>query len=161
MTVATGVLLGLAGLSETLGRIVPLVSRRHRASRATVVRLLIAGAVVQALVFAVWPLLAWTVAGLVPLGAAGPGSAPGWTAGSVAPLLFCAVLAFPLLGPALHLVVLVLAGIALSDQLAAAGTAWWAAAGCVAVAAGVLALLLVAIRRAVGAWGAVPLVAAS
>ena len=34
MTVAAGVLLVLAGLSETLGRILPLVARRHRASRA-------------------------------------------------------------------------------------------------------------------------------
>lgn len=161
MTVATGLLLGIAGLSETVGRIVPLVARRHRASRATVVRLLIAGTVVQALVFAVWPLLARTVAGVLPLGAAGPAAAPGWTAGSIAPLLFCAVLAFPLLGPALHLVVLVLAGIALSDQLASAGAGWWAAAGCVAVAAAALALLLGAIRRGVGGWGVVAPVGAS
>ncbi len=159
MTVAAGVLLVLAGLSETLGRILPLVARRHRASRASLVRLLIAGTVIQALVFATWPLLAWTLAGLVPAG--GPGAVPAWTAGSVVPLLFCAVLAFPLLGPALHLGVLVLAGVALTGQLAASGTGWWAAAGSVAVAGGVLALLLVVIRRAVGAWGAVPLVATS
>ncbi|MDT7744538.1 MAG: hypothetical protein QOE59_3616 [Actinomycetota bacterium] len=164
MSVAAGVLLVLAGLSETLGRIVPLVARRHRATRATVVRLLVLGTGIQALVFAAWPLLARTLTCLVRLGTidgSTVASAPGWTAGSLAPLLFCAVLAFPLLGPALHLLVLVLAGIALSEQLVAAGTGWWEAACCVAVAGGGLALLLAAARRAVGAWGAVPLVSVS
>ena len=66
------------------------------------------------------------------------------------------MLAFPLLGPALHVVVLVLAGLALTDHLAAIGPGWWPAAASVAVAGVVLALVLSGIRRVVGAWGAVP-----
>jgi len=155
MSAATAVVLVLAGLSETVGRILPLVARRHRATRATVIRLLVAGTVIQALLFGSWPLLAWTVAGLLDPGPAGP--APAWTAGGLVPLLFCAVYAFPLLGPALHLLVLGLAGIALSEQLAAAGPGWWPAVGCVAGAGGLLALVLAGIRRAVGSWGAAPL----
>jgi hypothetical protein len=158
MSGAAGVLVVLAGLSETVGRIVPLVARRHHATRATVIRLLAGGTVIQALLFAAWPLLAWTLAGLIHLGPVGGSlAAPGWTAGSAAPLLFCAVFAFPLLGPALHVVVLALAGLALSEQLAAGGSDWWPAVGCVAAAAVLLALVLGGIRRAVGSWGAVPL----
>ena len=150
-----GVLLVLVGLSETVGRIVPLVVRRHRASRASVVRLVVAGTVVEALVFALWPLTAWTLAGLV-LDRVPHGGAPTWTVGSLAPLLLTGILAFPLLGPALHLFVLALAGMALAGDLAAeTGLGWWSALAAVGVAALVLTGLLRAVRRGVGAWGSV------
>ena len=69
-----------------------------------------------------------------PLRAAGAGRLA-WTPGLVAPLLLAAVLAFPLLGPLLHLLLLVGVGAGLVGPLAAAtGLGWWAAAGCVAVA---------------------------
>lgn len=162
MTTATGVVLVGAGLSETVGRIVPLLARRHRpASHATVLGLLLAGTVVQALLFTSWPVAATTLAGLLrgsaPAVAASVGGTVTWSAGAAAPLLFCAVLAFPLLGPALHVVVLTVAGLDLTGRVAAAtGLAWWPAAACVAVSAVVLALLLEGIRRVVGAVGGTP-----
>jgi hypothetical protein len=146
-------LLVVAGLSETAGRIVPLVVRRHHASRASVIRLLLAGTVVEAMVFALWPLVGWILAESV---RDGPpyGAAPTWTTGSAAPLLLTGTLAFPLLGPALHFVVLVLAGTALAGDLAAASRLdWWSALACVACSGVVLAVLVGCVRRSVGAWG--------
>jgi hypothetical protein len=149
------VLLLFAGLSESAGRILPLVARRSGASRTVAVGLLLAGALVEAAVFALWPLTAWALAGLVlpvPL----PGAAaPAWTPGLVAPLMLAAVLAFPLLGPLLHLLLLVGVGAGLAGPLATAtGLGWWAAAGCVAVAGVGLGLAVEAVRRLVGTIGA-------
>lgn len=149
------VLLLFAGLSETTGRLLPLVVRRRRASRASVIRLLIAGTIVQALVFALWPLTAWLLAVLTVRGVPDHSTVT-WTVGSAAPLLLTGVLSFPLLGPALHFVVLVVAGAALSGDLAAlSGSGWWAAVGCVVGAGLILAVLLGSVRRAVAAWTSV------
>lgn len=150
------VLLVFAGLSETVGRILPLIVRHHRASRALLIRLLITGTLVEALVFALWPTTAWFLAGAIVAGLP-PGAAPTWTAGGAVPLLLTGILAFPLLGPALHLVVLILAGAALADQLAAATElGGWPAIACVAGSGMLLAFLLAMVRRVVGAWGASP-----
>lgn len=159
MTVPTGVLLLVAGFSEALGRILPLVARRRQVSGTALIRLLTAGTLVQASVFFAWPVVAWTFAALTrpgPVGQSVSPSAPAWTAGSVAPLLFCAVLAFPLLGHALHALVLLFAGLALVERLGAGGIAWWPAAGCVAVAGVGLALVLGGVRRVVATWGVTP-----
>lgn len=100
------VLLLFAGLSEAAGRILPLVSRRPGMSRTFVAGLLVAAGLVEATVFALWPLTAWTLAELV-LSTPPPGTGLEWTPSLVAPLVLSAVLAFPLLGPLLHLVVFV------------------------------------------------------
>jgi hypothetical protein len=155
VSTVTGLVLAGAGLSETAGRLVPLLARRHRAaSHTAVLALLLTGTVVQALVFAAWPLVAARATGLV---TGGPAATATWTAGSAAPLLLCAILAFPLLGPALHVVVLGVAGIDLAGQIAATtGVAWWPALAGVAATGVMLALLLGGIRRAVGAPGTSP-----
>ena len=142
----------LAGLSESVGRILPLVARRRPTSRAGVVTLLVAGTGVEALGFTLWPLAAWSLAGLVlEQGPAGP---PFWTAATAAPLVLAAVLAFPFLGPLLHLGVLIAAGAGLAGQLASAsGVSEWTAAAFVAVAATVLAGTVEAVRRAVAIRG--------
>lgn len=143
----------LAGLSESAGRLLPMVARRRPASPVGVVILLVAGAAVEALVFALWPLATWSLAGLVlEQGPAGP---PSWTAATAAPLVLAAVLAFPFLGPLLHLGVLLAAGAGLAGQLAlTSGVSWWAAAGFVAAAGVVLAVTVEAVRRVVATWGA-------
>ena len=150
------VLLLFAGLSEAAGRMLPLIARRSGATRTGVVGLLLTGALVEGTVFALWPLTAWTLARLVlPAPAAPHVVAPAWTPGLVAPLVLAAVLAFPLLGPLLHLLLLVGVGAGLAGPLAAAtGLGWWAAAGCLAVAGVGLALAVEAVRRLVGTIGA-------
>jgi hypothetical protein len=154
MSPAVVVLLLLAGLSEAAGRILPLVARRSGASLPVAVGLLLAGALVNGATFALWPLAAWTLAELV-LPTPPPGvAAPAWTPGLIAPLVLAAVLAFPLLGPLLHLLLLVGVGAGLAGPLAAAtGLGWGAAAGCVAVAGVGLALAVAAVRRLVGTIG--------
>jgi hypothetical protein len=149
------VLLLFAGLSEAVGRMLPLIARRSGASRTGVIGLLLTGAIVEGTVFALWPLTAWTLARLVlPDPPSGLG-APAWTPGQVAPLVLAAVLAFPLLGPLLHLLLMVGVGAGLAGPLAAAtGLGWWAAAGCLAVAGVGLALAVEAVRRLVGTIGA-------
>lgn len=144
------VLVLLAGLSEAAGRLLPLVARRSRVSRPVVAGLLLTGTVVESAVILLWPLTAWTLAELTlsaPLSGAG---ALTWTPGEVAPLLLCAVIAFPLLGPLLHLLLLVGVGSGLVGPLAGTtGLGWWAAAGCVAVAGAGLAAAVEAVRRLV------------
>ena len=141
------VLLLIAGLSEAAGRLLPVVARRPRISRRFLLGLLLAGALIEAAVIALWPLTAWTIAGQV-TGAGADGLV--WTPGLVAPLVLTAVLAFPLLGPLLHLLLLVGVGAGLAGQLSAAtGLGWAAAAGCVAVAAVGLAIAVAAFRRLV------------
>ncbi|MEU8296548.1 hypothetical protein AB0C04_04595 [Micromonospora sp. NPDC048909] len=143
-------LLLFAGLSEAAGRLLPVVARLSGASRARVVGLMLAGAVVDGAVFALWPLSAWTLAELVLPTSRPDGAALAWTPGLVAPLLLAAVLAFPLLGPLLHLVLMVGVGAGLSAELATvAGIGWWQAAGCVAVAGVGLGVAVEGVRHLV------------
>ncbi|WP_406440305.1 hypothetical protein OHB14_15855 [Streptomyces sp. NBC_01613] len=143
------VLLLFAGLSEAAGRILPLVARRPGMSRTFVAGLLLAAGLVEGAVFALWPLTAWTLAELT-LSATPSGDGPAWTPSLLAPLLLSAVLAFPLLGPLLHLLLLVGVGAGLAGPLAAAtGLGWWGAAGCVAVGGAGLGLAVEAVRRLV------------
>ncbi|MFD8380972.1 hypothetical protein ACFV2X_20890 [Streptomyces sp. NPDC059679] len=143
------VLLLFAGLSEAAGRILPLVARRPGMSRTFVAGLLLPGGLVESAVFALWPLTAWTLAKLV-LSPPLQGGGLAWTPGLAAPLLLAAVLAFPLLGPLLHLLLFVGVGAGLADPLAAAtGLGWWAAAGCVAVSGAGLGIAVEVVRRMV------------
>ncbi|AVH54805.1 MULTISPECIES: hypothetical protein [Streptomyces] len=142
-------LLLLAGVSEAVGRILPLAVRRPGMSRTLVASFMLAGGLVEGAVFALWPLTAWTLAELV-LSSPPPGEELVWTPGLVAPLMLAAVLAFPLLGPFLHLLLFVGAGAGLVSPLAAAtGLGWWGAAGCVAVAGAGLGVAVEAVRRLV------------
>ncbi|MEV0718731.1 hypothetical protein [Asanoa sp. NPDC050611] len=152
------ILLLLAGLSEAAGRLLPVVAPGSGFSRARAVALLACGAVVEAAVFALWPLFALALTGVI-----GPGAPAGlvWTPGLAAPLLLAAVLAFPLLGPVLHLVLFVGVGAGLAGALApAAGIGWWTAAGCVALAGVGLGVAVEAVRRLAGrlntAWTPAP-----
>ncbi|RSM44930.1 hypothetical protein DMA12_14820 [Amycolatopsis balhimycina DSM 5908] len=146
MSPAIVVLLLLAGCSEAAGRILPLVVRRPGLSRTAVAGWLLAGGLVEGAVFALWPLTAWTLAGAAP-------SSSGaflWTPGLLAPLTLTAVLAFPMLGPLLHLLLFAGVGAGLAGPLAAAiGLGWWPATGCLAVAGTGLAVTVAAVRRLV------------
>jgi hypothetical protein len=155
MSPAVAVLLLLAGLSEAVGRLLPVIARRSSASRSIVAGLLLTGTLVEGTMIALWPLTAWTLAQLV-LAAPPPDAVvPIWTPGLVAPLVLAAVLAFPLLGPFLHLLLLVGVGAGLAGALAAAtGLGWGTAACCVAVAGAGLALAVEGVRRLVGSIGA-------
>ncbi|MFI7616312.1 hypothetical protein ACIBP6_34325 [Nonomuraea terrae] len=150
MSPAVVVLLLFAGLSESAGRILPLVARRPSVSRSNAILLLLTGAVVEGAVFALWPLTARTLAELTLSAPVTDGAASAWTAGLAAPLLLAAVLAFPLLGPLLHLLLFVGVGASLVAPLAATTELdWWAAAGCVAVAGVGLGVAVEAVRRLV------------
>jgi hypothetical protein len=114
----------------------------------------VTGTVVEGTVMALWPLAAWTVADLVqPVVAPDATPLPGtiglaWTPALVAPLLLAAVLAFPLLGPFLHILLMASVGAGLAGPLAtASGLGWWTAAGCIAVAGIGLAATVEMIRR--------------
>ncbi|WP_282083834.1 hypothetical protein [Streptomyces tendae] len=149
MTPAVVALLMLAGLSEALGRVTPVAVRRPGVPRSRMIRLVLAGAVVEGAVFALWPLTAWTLAELL-LGSPRPGDGLEWTPGLVAPLVLSAVLAFPLLGSLLHLLLFVGVGAGLTGPLSAAtGLGWWTAAGCVSVAGVVLGVAVEGVRRLV------------
>jgi hypothetical protein len=144
------VLLLIAGLSESAGRILPLVARRAGVSRSHAIRLLLTGAVVEGAVFALWPLTAWTLAELTLSAPTSGVAVPAWTPGLATPLVLTAVIAFPLLGPLLHLLLLMGVGTGLATSLAATtGVGWWAAAGCVAVAGAGLAAAVEVVRRLV------------
>jgi hypothetical protein len=148
MSATVVVLLVLAGLSESAGQVLPLVARRPKISAQLVAGLMVTGTVVEGTVIALWPLAAWTVADLIQ-----PVMAPGttglaWTPALVAPLLLAAVLAFPLLGPFLHIMLLAGVGTGLAGPLAAAsGLGWWTAAGSIAVAGVGLAATVGVVRR--------------
>lgn len=150
MSAAVVVMLIFAGLSEAAGRVLPVVAGRSGASRTGTAGLLLTGTLIDGVVFALWPVAAWALAGLVrPAATAGTGVLV-WTAGLAAPLLLAAVLAFPLLGPALHGLLLLGVGAGLAGALAeATGAGWWFAAGCVAVAGAGLAAAVDGIRRLV------------
>ncbi|MEU1518661.1 hypothetical protein ABZ490_42095 [Streptomyces sp. NPDC005811] len=143
------VLLLCAGLSEAVGRILPLLAGRPGMARPLVAGLLLAAGLVEGTVFALWPPTAWNLAALVTSSpTAGEGLA--WTPGLLAPLLLAAVLAFPLLGPFLHLLLFVGVGATLADPLATAtGLGWWSAAGCVALAGVGLGVAVETVRRLV------------
>ncbi|MFD5625849.1 hypothetical protein [Streptomyces sp. NPDC127072] len=143
------VLLLLAGVSEAAGRILPLAVRRPGMSRTRVAGLLCAGGLVEGAVFALWPLTAWTLAELI-LSSPPTGPTLVWTPELLAPLLLSAVLAFPLLGPLLHLLLFVGVGAGLVGPLAAAtDLGWWGAAGCVTLAGAGLGVTVEAVRRLV------------
>jgi hypothetical protein len=149
MSIVVVILLLFAGFSEAVGRIVPLLARRPGMPRTLVAGLLLAAGLVEAVVLALWPLTAWNLAELV-MSSPPPGEGLTWTAGLVAPLLLAAVLAFPLLGPLLHLLLFVGVGATLADPLATeSGLGWWSAAGCVAVAGVGLGVAVEAVRRLV------------
>ncbi|RLP94631.1 hypothetical protein EAD89_03000 [Micromonospora sp. BL4] len=150
MSPVVAIMLLFAGLSEAVGRLLPVVARLSGVSHTKVFVMVLAGAVVDGAVFALWPLSAWTLAELV-LPAASPDQAAlAWTPGLAAPLLLAAVLAFPLLGPLLHLLLMVGVGTGLATALATvAGVAWWESAGCVAVAGVGLGVAVEGIRRLV------------
>ncbi|WP_128381531.1 hypothetical protein [Streptomyces cavernae] len=149
------VLLVFAGLSEAVGRILPLVARRHGMSRTLVAGALLAAGLFEGAVFALWPLTAWTLAEFV-LSSPPPGPPLVWTPSLVAPLVLSAVLAFPLLGPLLHLLLFVGVGAGLAGPLAAAtGLGWWSAAGYVAIAGVGLGVPVETVRRLV-VWISAP-----
>ena len=135
MSSAVVVLVLIAGLSESAGRILPMVATRYSASRPIVaVGLLLTGAMVEAAVIALWPRTALAVAELALSAPSSPAELT-WTPGLVAPLVLAAVLAFPMLGPLLHLLLIVGVGAGLVAPLSEmTDLGWWAAAGCVAVA---------------------------
>ncbi|MFF3486533.1 hypothetical protein ACFYXC_25125 [Streptomyces sp. NPDC002701] len=142
------VMLLLAGLSEAAGRVMPLMVRRPGVPRNRVLGLLLAGAAVEGAMFALWPLTAWTLTEL--LVSTPPDGELVWTPDRLAPLLFAAVLAFPLLGPLLHALLFVGVGTALTGPLATVtGLGWWSAAGCVAVAGVTLGAAAEGVRRLV------------
>ncbi|MDG4826859.1 hypothetical protein O7635_33855 [Asanoa sp. WMMD1127] len=145
MSYAVAVLLLLAGLSEAAGRLLPVVAPGSGVSRRRAFGLILGGAAVESAVFALWPVFAWALAGL----AAPSGGVPlAWTPGLVAPLLLAAVLAFPLLGPVLHLALCAGVGAGLATALAGgSGLGWWPAAGCVAVAGVGLGVAVEGVRR--------------
>ncbi|WP_433310461.1 hypothetical protein ACQP0U_22700 [Micromonospora sp. CA-269861] len=148
MSTVVAILLLVAGLSEAAGRLLPVVARLSGVSPARVVGLLLAGAIVDGAVFALWPLSAWAVAGLVLPTA--PSDALVWTPGLAVPLVLAGVLAFPLLGPLLHLLLMVGVGAGLAGALATlAGVGWWEAAGCVAIAGVGLGVSVEGVRRLV------------
>ncbi|MGX9883367.1 hypothetical protein [Streptomyces sp. NPDC002276] len=143
------VLLLIAGVSEAAGRILPLVAGRPGMSRTLVAGLLLPAGLVEGIVFALWPLTAWTLAEAV-VSSPPPGPVLVWTPGLAAPLVLAAVLAFPWLGPLLHFMLFAGVGADLVGPLAtASGLGWWSAAGCVAIAGTGLALAVEAVRRLV------------
>lgn len=154
MSMTVIALLVLAGLSESAGRVLPLLARRPNLSPRLVAGLMATGTLVEGTMIALWPLAAWTVADLLqPLVA--PDLAPlpdtsalSWTPGLVAPMLLAAILAFPLLGPLLHILLVAGVGAGLAGPLAAAsGLGWWTSAGCLAVAGIVLTTTVEVIRQ--------------
>ncbi|MXN43795.1 hypothetical protein GR138_01255 [Shinella kummerowiae] len=154
MSVTVVILLVLAGLSESAGRVLPLVARRPKLSPPLVAGLMVTGTVVEGTVIALWPVAAWAVADLMqPLVAPDAAPLPGtaglvWTPVLIAPLLLAAILAFPLLGPLLHTLLVAGVGAGLAGPLAAAsGLGWWSAVGCIAVAGIGLAATVEVVRR--------------
>lgn len=136
----------VAGFSEAAGRVLPLVSRRSGLSRSLVIGLLLTGTLIEATVIALWPRVTLAFAEVVAPDAA----SLVWTPGLIAPLVLAAVLAFPMLGPLLHLLLLMGVGAGLAGQLAAGGgLGWWAAVGCVTAAGVGLAFAVELVRRLV------------
>lgn len=154
MSTTLVVLLVLAGLSESAGQVLPLLARRQKLSLRLVASLVAIGTVVEGTVIALWPATAWIIAGLVQSVIA-PAAVPlpaavglTWTTALIAPLLLAAILAFPLLGPFLHTLLVAGVGAGLAGPLAAAsGLGWWTAAGCIAVAGMGLTVTIGVVRK--------------
>ncbi|MET8521804.1 hypothetical protein [Nocardioides sp. NPDC004968] len=145
------VLLLLSGLSEAVGRLLPVVSRRPGASEWFVVISLATGALVEAAVFTSWPWVSELLASRL-----GGEVAIEWTSRMVAPLLLAAILALPLIGPFLHTLLITGVGIRLAQVLhAESDIGWWPALMCVAVAGIGLTGAVTAIRWGV-AWAVTP-----
>ncbi|QGM05643.1 hypothetical protein [Stenotrophomonas maltophilia] len=149
-------LLALAGISASTGRVLPLLARRNALTLRLLVALMLTGALVEAAVFALWPLMAWVVADLAqPFIAPGVPALPSsigftWTPSLILPLLLAAILAFPLLGHLLHALVLIVAGARMITPLASAsGLGWWDAALCMAMAVIWLELIVELLRRGI------------
>ncbi|WP_432043985.1 hypothetical protein [Streptomyces cadmiisoli] len=128
-------LLFVAGISEAVGRYWPFAVRRPGISQPATTGLLLVGGLIEAAVFALWPITAWALAGVLP-SSVPPNGFPAWTPGTIAPLVFTGVLALPCLGPVFRWLFVAAAGAGLAGLLAeATALEWRAAAGCVAVAA--------------------------
>jgi hypothetical protein len=116
--------------------------------------LMATGTVVEGTLFALWPLAAWNIAGLA-RSVMAPDATPhselirlAWTPTLIAPLLLAGVLAFPLLGPLLHILLLAGVGVGLAGPLAeASGLGRWTAFGCIALAGFGLAATVEIVRR--------------
>lgn len=155
MSATVVVLLVLSGLSQSAGQVLPLVARRQRLSPRLLAGLMVTGTIVEGTVIALWPLAAQAIADLVqplvvPDGDLASRTTTGliWTPVLVAPMLLAAILAFPLLGPFLHLLLLAGVGAGLASPLAAAsGLGWWSALGCIAFAGVGLAATVKVVRR--------------
>jgi hypothetical protein len=155
MSILVTALLVLAGLSEAAGRVLPIAARRPGLSRRLLASLVAAGALVEATVIGLWPVAARAIADL----ASSDGAPVGlkWTPELLVPLVLAAVIAFPLLGPLLHAILVVGVGIRLAGRLSAEGDLPWVsavlyvAAGGLVVAAAVwgvrcLVATLIAVR---------------
>lgn len=152
MSMTVAILLALAGLSESAGRVLPLVARRPKLSPRLLVALMATATVVEGTVMALWPLAASTVAGLVKEFVVADASQVkvelAWTPALVAPLLFGGVLAFPLLGPFMHFVLVAAVGVSLAAPLAASsGLGWWTATCCIFVTGAGFAASVELLRR--------------
>jgi hypothetical protein len=130
------------------------VARMPKLSLRLMAGLMVCGTVVEGTLFGLWPLVAWTVAALVQPFVSADAAALQWTTGlewtptMVAPLLLAAILAFPLIGPFLHILLVIGVGAGLAGLLAeASGLGWWTAAGCTAIAGVALAGTVEGIRR--------------
>jgi len=151
MTPDVVTLLVIAGLSESAGRILPLISRRASTTRTHVPKpivfgLLITGGVIDSTVFLVWPAWAGAFAsrfGTVPT----PNPGVTWTAELAAPLILCAIIGLPLVGPALHALVLLGVSLSLITVMAGETTMSWSAAAASVGAAGVGLALSVTLLR--------------
>ena len=140
----------LAGLSEAAGRLLPLVSRRPGMSRPVAAGLLLAGALAESAVIALWPVTASALAEHLRPAAEPDFGRITWTAELVAPLILTGILAFPMLGPPLHLLLLGGVSASLAGPLAAAsGLGWSAAAACLAVTGVALAAVVESVRHLV------------
>lgn len=140
MSPAVVTLLLVAGLSESAGRILPLISRRASTTRGHVPKpilfgLLITGGVIDSAVFLVWPAWASAVAARVASGST-PNPDVSWTAELAAPLILCAIIGLPLIGPALHALVLLGVSLSLVNVLARDTAMPWAAAAASVTLAG-------------------------
>lgn len=161
MSPAVVALLLIAGLSESAGRMLPLISRRAATTRSHVPKpiifgLLFTGGAIDSAIFLVWP--AWASA-LASRFGAGSTVSPGvsWTAELAAPLILCAIIGLPLIGPALHALVLLGVSLSLITVLARATAMPWGGAAASVAVAGIGLAASVAVLR----WSVSRLIAAT
>lgn len=149
----TAVLLLLAGLSEAVGRLLPLASRRPGGSPRFAVISLATGALVEGAIFSSWP---WVASQLAERLVVGDGASVEWTPRLVAPLLLAAILAFPMIGPLLHVALVTGVGISLGQVLNAESDIGWPTALACVAAAGIGLTITVTLVRWVVAWTLIP-----